>query len=212
MAYQLSFVKEIYDGQLRYKLKNVKEVPDGSAPATPDDVVITDTNVYDFIYNNFLENKIYVNDLTQISDTSTYLLVPRTVNEINSIVLNAYKKTRLSGLQYDFDDLVILSEYIYITIELASKGYFITDTNREEKYIEILNSGDANLLDLLEKYLSIYDEFKVTRNKFIKYVEFKVQLTIINGDIAQIVNLYQADATDPTQIDLKKDVIIIGEL
>lgn len=212
MAYQLSFVKEIYDGQLRYKLKNVKEVPDGSTPATPDDVVITDTNVYDFIYNNFLENKIYVNDLTQISDTSTYLLVPRTVNEINNIVLNAYKKTRLSGLQYDFDDLVILSEYLYISIELASKGYFITDTNREEKYIEILNSGDANLLDLLEKYLSVYDEFKVTRNKFIKYVEFKVQLTTINGDVAQIVNLYQADATDPTQIDLKKDVVTIGEL
>ena len=40
---------------------------------------------------------------------------------------------------------------------LASHGYFITEENREEKYLEIINTGDQDLIAALEEYLDAYD-------------------------------------------------------
>lgn len=49
-------------------------------------------------------------------------------------------------------------EFIIKNNELCSKGYFITDTNREEKYIEIIETGDMELIDLLESFLEAKDK------------------------------------------------------
>jgi hypothetical protein len=40
---------------------------------------------------------------------------------------------------------------------LLSKGYNISDENREEKYLEIINTGDEDLLKLLEDYIEVKD-------------------------------------------------------
>lgn len=48
--------------------------------------------------------------------------------------------------------------YVDALMQLADKGYFITDQNREEKYIEIIETGDEELIELLEEYLIHKDE------------------------------------------------------
>lgn len=42
--------------------------------------------------------------------------------------------------------------------DLASRGYFITNDNREEKYLEILETEDEELISKLEDYLNYKDE------------------------------------------------------
>lgn len=42
--------------------------------------------------------------------------------------------------------------------ELADKGFFITDENRESKYLAILETGDEKLIQKLEDYLNYRDE------------------------------------------------------
>lgn len=44
--------------------------------------------------------------------------------------------------------------------DLASAGYFITNDNREEKYLEILETGDEKLIAKLEDYLNYKDEIE----------------------------------------------------
>jgi len=44
--------------------------------------------------------------------------------------------------------------------ELASKGYFITDNNREDQYIKIIETADDNLINLLESYLESKDKIQ----------------------------------------------------
>lgn len=44
--------------------------------------------------------------------------------------------------------------------DLASAGYFITNDNREEKYLEILETGDEKLISKLEDYLNYKDEIE----------------------------------------------------
>jgi hypothetical protein len=48
--------------------------------------------------------------------------------------------------------------FICLNNELADKGYFITDSNRESKYLSILETGDEKLIALLEDYLNYKDE------------------------------------------------------
>jgi hypothetical protein len=48
-------------------------------------------------------------------------------------------------------------EFIAVTGMLASQGVFLTDENREETYLNIINTGDETLINALERYLDIKD-------------------------------------------------------
>jgi hypothetical protein len=60
---------------------------------------------------------------------------------------------------------------------LLSRGYNITDENREEKYLDIINSEDEELLQLLEEFIEMKEKLDVatetyfTIKKYIKDVE-----------------------------------------
>ncbi len=47
--------------------------------------------------------------------------------------------------------------YIDSNNELMESGFIITDSNREEKYLELLETNDEHLIDLLEELLIIKD-------------------------------------------------------
>lgn len=51
-----------------------------------------------------------------------------------------------------------LYSFMILNNELASRGFFITDGNREETYIRILEAGDDALIQMLEDYLNSRDE------------------------------------------------------
>jgi hypothetical protein len=54
--------------------------------------------------------------------------------------------------------------YLDISLELMEKGYIITDNSRDEKYLELLSTGDQSLIDLLEKYLTLKDKLSLVKN------------------------------------------------
>jgi len=56
---------------------------------------------------------------------------------------------------------------------LASKGYFITDENREEMYLKCINDGDAEVIEKLSQYLDALDEFNSVDETYQKYTEYK---------------------------------------
>lgn len=62
-------------------------------------------------------------------------------------------------------DLASISGYTFYNFmclnnELSDKGYFITDENRETKYLEILETGDENIIQKLEDYLNMRDQIE----------------------------------------------------
>ena len=62
-------------------------------------------------------------------------------------------------------------DFLCVYSKLASLGYFITDDNREEKYIEIITTGDDDLINILEEYLNKKDKLDS-----ISYVYSKTKL------------------------------------
>ena len=71
---------------------------------------------------------------------------------------------------------IMMFDFICINNELISEGYVITSKNREEKYIEILETGEEELVDKLERYLNAHDT--VNRASFLQneYNEFYIKI------------------------------------
>ena len=63
--------------------------------------------------------------------------------------------------------------FIVLNNDLASAGYFITNENREEKYLEILETGDEKLIAKLEDYLNYKDEIEAVAQLERKFSAFK---------------------------------------
>lgn len=68
------------------------------------------------------------------------------------------------------------------------KGIFITDENREEKYLEVINTEDDKLIGNLEKYLEAKDSITRVYWRYEKVSEFKKELELLT-DEAEIENL-----------------------
>lgn len=63
--------------------------------------------------------------------------------------------------------------FICLNNELADKGFFITDQNRESKYLSILETGDEKLISKLEDYLNYRDEIGRVASLHKKFEKFR---------------------------------------
>lgn len=64
--------------------------------------------------------------------------------------------------------------YVDIITAFADEGYFFTNENRQEKYIEIIETGDDKLINMLEEYLTIKDEItslKWAKSEYLKGIK-----------------------------------------
>lgn len=82
-----------------------------------------------------------------------------------------------------------LFEYISINNELISKGYFISEENREEKYLEILNKESEEFIEKFIKYLEIMDRMYVEKEIIKKFDDLVENLQAANSK-EEMENLY----------------------
>jgi hypothetical protein len=73
-------------------------------------------------------------------------------------------KTKARGILGD--DLLIFKLVDFVTFmnlnnKFLEKGIIISDTNKEEAYIKIIETGDEELITSLEQYLTIKDDIKI---------------------------------------------------
>lgn len=70
--------------------------------------------------------------------------------------------------------------FMLLNNEFVSKGYIITEENREENYIKIIETGDMQLIDKLEKYISLIDSIKDLQTKKDEYYDIVEKLTTLS--------------------------------
>jgi hypothetical protein len=71
---------------------------------------------------------------------------------------------------------------------LLSRGYNISDENREEKYLEIINTGDEELLKLLEDYIEVKDGIDATAKMYqlLKQYLLELEETTTQDELDQV--------------------------
>jgi len=65
--------------------------------------------------------------------------------------------------------LIDFVSFIMINNRFLNKGIIITDENKEEGYIKIIETGDESLISDLEKYLDLRDSIKSIENSKNEY-------------------------------------------
>jgi len=82
--------------------------------------------------------------------------------------------------------------FMVLNNDLINAGYAITNENREEKYLQILETGDEKLISKLEDYLNYKDEIEKIAHLERKFSKFKD--TILSSstveDITEITNKF----------------------
>jgi len=63
--------------------------------------------------------------------------------------------------------------FMVLNNDLINSGYAITNENREEKYLQILETGDEKLISKLEDYLNYKDEIEKVAHLERKFSKFK---------------------------------------
>jgi PDZ domain-containing secreted protein len=79
------------------------------------------------------------------------------------------------------DELLIFTlldfvSFMQLNNKFASKGIFITDNNREECYIKVIESGDESLIIDLERYITLADNMKKIEHKKQEYQDIITKL------------------------------------
>lgn len=76
------------------------------------------------------------------------------------------------SLDFFFD----LFNFMVLNNQLLDKGFTVTDKDREDQYIDIINSGDMDLIDILQNYLTSLDDIKHSYAAYRFFTEFKSNL------------------------------------
>jgi hypothetical protein len=67
--------------------------------------------------------------------------------------------------------LMDMVQFMILNNEFMTRGIYITDDNREESYLKIIETGDDTLLEKLEQYLNIKDAVADIQKKREEYQE-----------------------------------------
>lgn len=126
------------------------------------------------------------------------------MREIEGINLETYAgkaalavKTKARGIFGDdllIFELLDLITFMLLNNKLANKGFYITEDNKEEKYIEIIETCDEQLIEDLEKYIFLLDKIKILQNKKNEYDSIIDSLKYLNdyNDQSSVNNIIES--------------------
>lgn len=93
-------------------------------------------------------------------------------------------KTKARGVMGD--DLLIFKlvdfvSFMMLQNKFADKGIFITEANKEQCYIKIIEMGDESLIVDLERYINLLDSIKVIENQKSEYTDIINKLKVLSN-------------------------------
>lgn len=85
-----------------------------------------------------------------------------------------------------------LYNFIMRNNDLASRGFFITDDNREEQYLKVIETGDEDLIDKLEDFLIHKDKMERAASMMNRLDKFKEDVNKLHDveSINQLVDTF----------------------
>lgn len=133
-------------------------------------------------YPKDLQGNLIIEDLIEIEYDVEQLYREKTIQKGRE-----YLTTRL-GIHsiFEFFDFIMLNN------TLTAAGYVITNSNRREKYLEIIDTGDIELIDTLELYLNALDKMAIINGWYKTYKEFEknVYLTETNTECDELWKVF----------------------
>lgn len=150
-----------------------------------DDYIVDPTMVYEMPIDgpglavwNYIKAMLPIKQLQFSKDLTGHLIVEDLI-EVPYDEMAIYREnTLLKGREYLTTRLGIHSifeffDFIMLNNTLSAAGFIVTDQNRREKYLEIIDTGDVDLIDALENFLNALDRLAIINGWYRTYKEFE---------------------------------------
>lgn len=98
-----------------------------------------------------------------------------------------FRELRNENINIDF--MIMSIKFMLLNNRLANKGYLFTEENKEQLYLDILNSGDEALVGILDDYLVVLDYILEYENKIDIYLNMKKKLSAAQS-LQEIQTIY----------------------
>lgn len=163
MVFELAIVE---DRGTHYLVTGVTKSSFDGLANREDKVLKLSYNSYQKCSEGLAEGKTVTINKELITDE----VLPGDVNVSDEAIdeIETYKKVAMQKINkkmsYVMSTLSALDVLAFTVInnELIAEGYVITNKNREEKYIDIIETDDEELIEKLEEYLVLLDEVSNT--------------------------------------------------
>jgi len=152
-------------------------------------IEIKDTQVFTMISEALLQNNMVRLPAGVSSLTPSDIMIEQLDNlaaakYASKIRVQNFVASR-EGVAYMYD----LFEFNLTSNILYAEGFFITDSNREAKYLEIIKTNNVKLIEALEKYLNIKDKIS---EYYALYSQSKTTLDLIEkANTVQDIDKYR---------------------
>lgn len=149
---------------------------------TPDTEIleITDTNLFSYLADLIAEKKVvkfskFIEDL-KIDN----LVIGNESSSKESFVKELHKQI---AKVFCLIPSYTYYRFAYLNNIFASKGIFITQENREDKYIEILEKNDEELMNYLEELLNVMNKLEYFETMYAKYLNACEELSKTSDEL-----------------------------
>jgi len=75
--------------------------------------------------------------------------------------------------------MVDFASFMILNNKFAAKSIFITDENKEEEYIKVIESGDMSLIEDLESYINLRDKVQSIESQKKEYTDIVNKLKML---------------------------------
>lgn len=182
--------KVYFDGSNQGRITGTRELEDNE---------IYDAKIFKPVSESlfdYINEKVNTGDLlfpdTAIAITED-LVTFEAFDELLAVVnnaLHAYQKVELrNDIDYGLDLYISNAKFTVINNRFLSKGFFFTPDNKESIYLDVLNSGDTELIELLEEYVEVFEEVTSFDQKINIYIALKKELNEC-GSVQEIQDVY----------------------
>ena len=149
----------IFDKGENWEITGTFIVPDGFETSNEGVLDVSNNKeLFDYVKNKLkthqlqyfknLKGKLVIEDLFEIPYNTLEIERQRKIMQGKE-----YLNTRIGIPEiFNFAEFIILNNF------LLEKGYIVTDENRHEKYIEIVETADLDLIEKLEQFLECRDD------------------------------------------------------
>lgn len=162
----------MHDNNQYWKITGVEEREDDYIDPTK--FFITTDEIYDFIKEKLANNIIIINkeNLNSAVKIEDFILdeidySEKLRNDSRNLIYNS-----ISG-RFNFISMMELYNFILANNYMFSRGFYITDENKDDFYIDIIKSENEKDIEMLEKFLYAKDMLSDSYYWFEKYTKYK---------------------------------------
>jgi len=175
----INLVKVYYEDNVA-RITGFRQLPDGEIWDTEKFREVSQP-IYDYIQEKYVQGEISFDDaITEITVDNMVFTPFDQVSAMRNNATNLYITNELSNDDLTFDMFLISTQFILLNNQFLAAGFFFTVDNKEDIYLNVLNSGDANLIAILEDYIEVFESLSEYNSKVNNYIALKKDLLAVS--------------------------------